>query len=1404
MDDFNKHFYAGILILISVSILRGADATWDGGSGVDGNFSTVANWVGDPTAPGATAGTASTDIATFSSAIANTWGNGSGNPIVIDAGRNLGGLTFDTSSGSYFIGSTGGNALQLTSGAVIRLNSTLSSGATITETLNAPIVLNGATTFQNNSTSGAGANSGILNFGGGITGGVAGATTLTLQGTNTNANTLSGIIGNGASAGVAVTKSEAGKWVLSGANTYSGTTTVNAGTLRGTDIASFGSGGIVVNAGGTLEVGSGTANDTLVNNVTVNGTSTVITDRSTSGAGIQHTMGTLTTTDGTSTITMKGGTNSTSGTNRFVFSSADVASGTTFDLIKNSSSTAMLLNLGYISNNGDVTFKSSDGTSASSQIRFGGAGTNAQRLTRTSGEVTLDMGNQNTAGVSILGNAGNVTNYFGTTGVTLNLKSGQMQMSTDVSIAAYNTRVSGDFTIVQTTQLSATGTTNTFGTLSIGANTLTVKDVSGGGPTSGTSKVVFGATTLTGNATFSVSQNNSNDILNLTLGAISDGGNGYTITKTGNDTLELVGANTHSGATTNSAGTLKISNQLALQNSTLTMNGGSLSLDSSVGANAFTMGGLAAASSGAGYDIALQNSAATAIALTVGGNNTNTTYAAVLSGGGSLIKTGTGTTTFSGGSANTFTGTVNVTGGTLALTKTAGVNAIANNTITIGSGATLSLGASNQIGDTATMALNGGTFSTNGNSETLGTLSATANSFLDFGSGVSAIVFADSSATLTANSLSITNFTAGSDTLRFGGAAGTVDLTRIIFTDFGGATGVNDGTGFITANVTTVSGGAVLASAITGTNVVNQNTANTTVTVTGNNTSSGTATVSAGTLVIGTTAAGGNWAGNVVETGGILKGSGTISGSLTLNGGSYSAGNSPGIQNVGSFTVNAGGTHLVEIDGATAGNGVGFYDQTISAGAVTLNGGTLQGSTVFSGSTGYLPAYGTKITFLKGSSITGSYATYDFSSNTNGLSFMPEYWGTEVNLYAVPANWGVNVAGMNVNQTRIGKTIERFKPGQIDNRSILNDREKIFNGLMRLDNNGIKSAYDQLSPERLAAMSASVTQFSMIGNGATAQRLTQLRYGDHGVSLNGVTFQSIAGDYDYELMALDKGVIPVAKRKSAGKQGFFVNTTGAYAQVDSDSKRIGFENRLEGLTAGIDRELNRELAVGIFMNQGYADTILDGGGTLQSNTGRVGVYGGYHKGGFYLNSSLAGGITSFESKRKLAFLGESADGSTEGLDLSGQLSSGVDFQTGKWVWGPVTKIDYGSQWIQGFSEKGSAARLRVTEQQSNFAETGFGIKVSRPFDYKGWKWIPEVHLLGSYQWVESNKIHAKFAAGGESFSMHLENSDREQVIPGVGVTVLMSPSTSMNLRYESRVNSTASSHQLDFGISKHF
>ncbi len=141
---------------------------------------------------------------------------------------------------------------------------------------------------------------------------------------------------------------------------------------------------------------------------------------------------------------------------------------------------------------------------------------------------------------------------------------------------------------------------------------------------------------------------------------------------------------------------------------------------------------------------------------------------------GALVKNGSGTLSLIGSAANDYRGNTTVNAGTLELNKTAGTNAIAFGTVTVNTGGTLLLSQDNQIANTVNMTLAGGTFNTGGNSETLGNLSLTANSIIDFGSGASILTFANFSAT-PGTSLTIQNWTGvhhtpgGTDQLIFTG-----------------------------------------------------------------------------------------------------------------------------------------------------------------------------------------------------------------------------------------------------------------------------------------------------------------------------------------------------------------------------------------------------------------------------------------------------------------------------------------------------------------------------------------------------------------------------------------------------------------------------------------------------------
>lgn len=313
-----------------------------------------------------------------------------------------------------------------------------------------------------------------------------------------------------------------------------------------------------------------------------------------------------------------------------------------------------------------------------------------------------------------------------------------------------------------------------------------------------------GAVTL-GGGTRTVTVNNrttGNVIQTLTVGgAIGDGGSGFGLTKAGASTLELTGASTYSGATTVNSGTLSVSSLAnggsnsgigASSNAAtnLVLNGGTLqylgSGDStdrlfSVGTSGGTLdaSGTAAVNFTNTGALAFNGQTGTRTFTLTGTNTgTNTLAAAIGDNGGAtnLTKNGAGTWVLSG--ANTYTGATTVDGGSLKVSGS--INGTTS--LAVNNGGSFLLGAADAVNNSATVTLGGGTLATAGFSDTVGALTLTANSTIDFGTSAISNAFQFGASTVAWSSgttLTITNWTTGVDHLFFGTDSTGLSLANI-------------------------------------------------------------------------------------------------------------------------------------------------------------------------------------------------------------------------------------------------------------------------------------------------------------------------------------------------------------------------------------------------------------------------------------------------------------------------------------------------------------------------------------------------------------------------------------------------------------------------------------------------
>jgi fibronectin-binding autotransporter adhesin len=763
----------------------------------------------------------------------------------------------------------------------------------------------------------------------------SGARTLNLTGTNTGGNTLAAVISDNGGA-TSLTKSGAGTWVLTGANTYTGSTTISAGVLSVASIANGGSSSnlgastndatnLVLNGGVLQYTGAAASTDRLFSVGTSGGTldasgTGALNFTNTGSMGFNSQSGTRTLTlTGTNTgnntlaavIGDNGGATSLvkSGTGTWVLTGTNTYTGTTTIsggvLQVGSGSTTGSLGSGAVINNGSLVVNRSNAITLANTISGSGSFTQAGSGTTTlsgtnsyTGATTINAGVLN---VTVLANGGSSSNIGAATS------------------AAENLVINGG-----TLQYSGAADVSTDRLFSVGIGSAVI-DVTGSGALNFTNTGSMGFNGESGDRNLLLTGTNSG--VNTIAAAIGDFGGATSVSIDGSATWLLTGANTYTGATTVSSGVLQI--------------GGS-NLDSAIilGAHAtLELNGLNARIGSLAGSGTVQNNSTTAAALTTGGNNTSTTFSGVIQDGGagglSIVKAGSGTFTLTG--TNTYTGTTTISAGVLQVgsggtTGTLGSGAVTNN-------ASLIINRSDAL--TIANGISGsGSFTQAGSGTTTLTGESSYSGSTTINAGVlSVAVLANggSNSNLGASTNAATSLVLNGGTLRYTGA--DVSTDRLFSVGTNGGTLDASGTGAVnftnTGSMDFNSQSGIRTLTLTGTNtgdntlaaVIGDNGGATALTksgmgtwvLTGNNNNSGITMISAGVLQIG---AGGT-------TGSLGSGAVTDNGSLIINR-SDAITIANAISGSGSFTQAGSGTTTLTGDNGYTGS------TTINAGVLSV------------------------------------------------------------------------------------------------------------------------------------------------------------------------------------------------------------------------------------------------------------------------------------------------------------------------------------------------------------------------------------------------------------------------------------------------------------------------------------
>ncbi|MGV1978738.1 autotransporter-associated beta strand repeat-containing protein [Agrobacterium sp. 22-210-1] len=1276
------------------------------------------------------------------------------------------------------------------------------------------LIVTGENTFTGGTTVAAG----TLRIGdGGTSGSIVGnvVDNASLVFDRSDARTFSGVIsGDGQ-----VTKQGIGTLTLTGENTFTGGTTVAAGTLRignggesgwilgnvldnaslvfdRSDARTFGgvisgngqmtkqgdgtltltadntyAGGSTVSAG-TLRIGNGGTTGSIVGNVLDN--ASLVFDRSDeqtfrgviSGNGqmTQQGIGTLTLT-GENTYT--GGTTVSAGTLR----------------IGNGGTTGSIV--GDVIDNADLVFDRSADLAFAGDISGSGrfAVNGGMTLTLTGDNTvtggttvlgsTLKIGNGGTIG-SISGNiATDDPDYPGLTGHVVFDRSNEITYGGVISGA-------GDLKQAGTGTLTLTGENTFTGGTRVAAGTLRIGD----GGTSGS---------IVGNVVDNASLVFDRSDARTFSGVIS--GNGQ-MTKQGDGTLTLTADNTYTGGTTVSAGTLHIGNG---------------------GTNGWIVGNV------------LDN------ASLVFDRSDERTFGGVISGDGKVTKEGDGTLTFTG--ENTYAGGTTVSAGTLRIGNGGTTGSIVGDVVDNADlvfDRSADLAFAGDISGSGRFAVNGGmTLTLTGDNTVIGG-TMVLGSTLKIGNGGTIGSISGNIAT---------------DDPDYTGSAGHVVFDRSNEITYGGA----------------ISGAGDLKQAGTGTLIV-----------TGENTFTGGTTVAAGTLRIGNGGESGWIIGNVVDNaslvfdrfddrtfGGVISGAGHVrktgSGTLTLTGlNTYAGGTMIDagtlIGSVTSFgsgritdnaaliinqTTDATFANVIDGDGSLTKTGSGTLELTgnsssftgstdLSQGGLKVNGslagsivtvrngtvlsgsGTVGGVVALSGSTiapgnspgtltvvgNYSQAVGStyQAELTPRTSISDKIAVGGTAEIVNGAILNVSKYGSN-SPYALDAHYTVLTATGGVTGTYIltGNTwISTFYSmvADYDVSNVYVDAKQtrafssagksrnqvaVADGLQSLPTGNTlrdtiamsqtdeeaRSAFNQLTGEVHSSIKGAVVEDSQFIRSAAIDRLRSA-FETVGASANSSAAYGVDG-------------------LSVWSNGY-----GSWRQTEGDGNAASMSHNLGGFVAGADAPVFDNWRLGVLAGYGHSNyNANERASSGSSDSYTVGAYGGTQLGNIGLRFGTAYSWNDISTSRNVGFadLTDRLSGKYDAGLFQAFGEAGYRMDLGSVAFEPFAGLAHVSLDSDGFTEKGGLAGLATNGGSTDVTFSTLGLRSATTFAVGEYSLTAAGSVAWRHAYGNTTPTTNFNFAGSDAFGIAGLPIATDAALIDLGLSTNLNPNVSLGISY---------------------
>lgn len=335
---------------------------------------------------------------------------------------------------------------------------------------------------------------------------------------------------------------------------------------------------------------------------------------------------------------------------------------------------------------------------------------------------------------------------------------------------------------------------------------------------------------------------------------------------------------------------------------------------------------------------------------------------------------------------------------------------------------------------------------------------------------------------------------------------------------------------------------------------------------------------------------------------------------------------------------------------------------------------------------------------------------------------------------------------------------------------------------------------DSINPDEVVAEYTVTKQLISAQTGNVFGRISELRSGDTGTSVAGLTYtldgEQLSGHWLHAIADSIGGGASADETVAPSQWGFFINGSISQGEKDGTDLERGYDTNASTVTLGADYRFSPTLIAGIAYGISQSSLDFDGSNDdgMDNDMSNVIVYGTWYKQSFNVDLLLGASQGDIDTSREILLTDSTAKGETDTHQVFFSIASGYDFSEGALSYGPYASFDYITGEIEAYDETGGGGlAVGFDDQDINSQVLTLGGRVSYAFSTE-WGVIAP-HARG--EWKKEFDRSRDIISGNfveyanSSFEIEADDFDDSWFHAGVGVSATFRYGLSAYIDYDS-------------------